>query len=207
MWKAGCLIFVFALLLLACTPEKAISPEQAVYLRLRSNEKIFSSSIQVVSAVQLRNSYFVFAGYTLKPQSEQKGDLGNKCTSLYEVTRTNSGWEVRGGNDSSYTSSPFTDVFGLHIAMGLNYADGNGTFSFAGGETAIKDAVWVEVYWDDGISQRVPVASEHFIALRDGDYWPLRYIVLDENNKEIYVRKENYDTEVIEIMPDAQEKP
>ncbi len=207
MWKMWWLSLGLAMVLLACTPEKAISPEQAVYLQLRSNEKIFASSIQIVPAVKLRNSHFVFVGYTIRPQSEQKGDRGDKSTALYEVTRTDSGWELRGGNASSYSSSPYTDVFGVHTSMGLNYADGKGTFSFAGGETAITDAVWVEVYWDDGTTQRVPVVTEHFIALRDGNSWPLRYVVLDESSNETYVRKENYDAEEIEITSDTQEQP
>lgn len=53
--------------------------------------------------------------------------------------------------------------------------------------------------WDDGTIRRVPVVAEHFIVLRDGGHWPLRFVALDENGNETYVREENYDAEVIEI--------
>ena len=200
MRKVGWLSLILAAALLACTPEKALSPEQAVYLKLSQREKIVTRSIQVIPAVQLGDSYFVFVGYNLYSQNKQKQDLGDKCTALYEVARINSGWEVS-GHGTGCSTNPYTDVLGTHGGTDLNYAQGNGTFSFAGGETAIADAYWVEVVWEDNTTQRVPVVAEHFIALQDGSHKPHAYVVLDENGEETYRQAVPEDIDAIEITP------
>ena len=200
MWKVGWLSLVLAAAFLACTPQKAFSPEQAVYLKLSQREKIVTRSIQVMPAVQLRDSYFVFVSYNMFSQNEQKQDLGDKCTALYEVARTNSGWEVS-GHGTGCSSNPYTDVFGTHTGTNLDYAHGDGTFSFAGGETAIADASWVEVVWEDNTSQRVPVVDELFVALQDGSHRPRIYVVLDENGEETYRQEVPEDIDAIEITP------
>ena len=196
-------IFVFLIMmmtLLSCRPSKALSPEQAVVAKLLRNGKINANSIQVLPAVQLHDSYFVFTGYNFFPANGKTQEPGQKCTSLFEVVRATSDWEVF-GHGAGCSSNPYTDVFGTHTGVNFDFAQRGGTFSFAGGETVIADAVWVEVHWDDGTLQRVPVDGEHFIALRDGNHMPQVYVVLDKNSEETYTWKDSEDTEVIDLTP------
>jgi len=196
-------IFVFLILtttLLSCRPSKALSPERAVTKKLLQNGKINANSIQVLPAVQLQDSYFVFAGYNLYSSGGEAQEPGQKCTSLFEVVRATSDWEVF-DHGAGCSSNPYTDVFGTHTGANFDYAQRNGTFSFAGGETVIADAVWVEVHWEDDTLQRVPVLGEHFVALRDGNHSPQAYVVLDENGEETYTWKNTEDTEVIDVTP------
>jgi len=192
-WLVGWLVAVF---LLACTPEKAVSPEQAVYLKIREYQGVLADTIQVQPAVGFRNSIFVLSSYNLNVEESEQ-----HCVSLFELERTDSGWKIYSGHRHC-SSDPHRSVFSTSTGVNIrSRVDETTPYSFVIVETVISDAVWVDITWQDGEIQRVPVIDDYFTAFRDGAHYPLRFVVLDENGNETYVWEENYDAEVIEITP------
>ncbi len=185
------LTVVILLFLTACIPGgMAISPESAATQELIQNHEAIPDSIRIYQTQPWRGNSVVLAGY----RSNQNNEPWS-CEAVIEMQRNTLGWRVS-GSGTGCSSPPNTEpvTFGSG-SQGI----APDALSYAHGLVILSAAETVEITWQDGVAQRVPVVNGSYLALRDGSIQMIaRVEVLDTAEAVIHE---------IEIMPDVQKLP
>lgn len=183
------LITIF--ILAACAPGgTGFSPERAATQDLIQNNQAIPESIRIHQALPWRESLMVFATYLSNDNNEKMS-----CEAVFEMQRSASGWRTIGsgiGCSVPPNSDAVTYSFGTQGVAGDE-------LSYAHGLVRLDTAEEVEITWQDGAVQRVPVVNSSYLVLRDGSFQMIaRVEVFDASDIEIYK---------IDILPDVRKIP
>ena len=187
IWAASLLL----LLLTACIPGgMAISPESAATQELIDYDAAIPDSIRIHQTQDWGKSRVVLASYLSEQNNERMS-----CEAVFEMQPSTSGWHIA-GSGIGCSSPPNTDAV----------TSGSGTqgvppdeLSYAHGLVTLGAAEAVEITWQDGVIQRVPVLNGSYLALRNGSIQMIARV-------EVFDAAETMIHE-IEIMPDVQKLP
>ena len=191
MRKVGWLSLWLVIFLTACLPGGTnFSPEAAAVQELVKNHEAIADTTHIYQNQPWRERRVVLASYMRVVDNEQMS-----CEAVLEVLPSANGWQIS-QTGTSCSIPPNTDDVTLNTGLlGIPPDEFNAAF----GLVRLKSAKMVEITWQDGLIQRVPVLNSSYLTLRAGDM-PMvtRVEVLDATDKVLHE---------IEIELDVKELP
>ena len=175
----GILLITITHLLIACIPGGTnFSPASAASQELIQNKEAIRDTIRIHQTQSWRKSRMLLASYERNKNNEQMS-----CEAVFQMHPSASGWQIS-ETGSSCSIPPNTDAvtFGSGT-LGVAPDD----FSYVFGLVRLETAKMVEITWQDGVIQRVPVVNGSYLTLRDGNIqMSTRVEVLDATDKVIH---------------------
>ena len=154
------LISLFILILAACLPGGiAVSPESAVTQELRQDSTILTETIRLHQSQPWGESKILLISYT-SIQGHEKWS----CEAVYQVEQGRIGWRIS-GSGAGCGNPPSTEPI---VSGSGTQGEGANNLSYAYGLVRLSGASSVEITWEDGFMQRLPIINGSYLALRDG---------------------------------------
>jgi hypothetical protein len=183
-------LFPILLLFLVACGNFAVTPEQAVQQDLIRYNNAMADTVRIYQSQPWRDSRVVLAIFISLDNNQPAS-----CEAVYQMVHSGLSWRP-GGSGIGCSSPPSKDAVTF----------GSGTqgvppdeLSYAYGLVKLAEARWVDVTWQDGSVNRVPLVNGSFLALREGSFPMIaRVEVLDASESIIHE---------IEIMPDVEKFP
>lgn len=191
------LSLVIMLLIAGCDTMLNFTPERAaVQEALRfgdPNLPVDPDSVQVLQTLAQGEMTIVLVAF----QRGRGMAFPDECLAIHEVRRTALGWATGSGGTGCGPIGGNGESLGLGSgAHRSNESTSSHTFGL------VRDPLiaTVEVAWDDGQVQRVPVVNGSYLAWRDGLSSPSQVTGLDASAQVIY-------TSESPVFPPAKEMP
>jgi len=177
-------IFLCSLLLLsACSQMLNFTPERAAIQEvLRSSEAnlpVDPDSVQVLQTLAQGENTLVLVAF----QRERATALPDECLFMYEMHRSVLGWVAGSGGGGCGPIGGGGQP--LDVGSGAHRSDELASSHVTG---LVRDPLIasVEVTWDDGEVQQVPVVNGSYLAWREGVSSPVQVSGLDAQDQVIY---------------------
>ena len=166
------LLVVFSLA--ACST--AYTPDQAAHVDLVNNFNAVEETIRIHQTQPWKNNMVVMASF----QSVDQNQLSS-CEAVFEMEQRGIGWRV-GGSGVGCSSPPAADA--VTYGSGTQGVPPN-ALSYAHGLVKLTEGKSVDITWQDGEVQRVPVVNGSYLALRSGSFQMIRKVEVLDNLQEV----------------------
>lgn len=169
------------LLLAACGPAFAFTPERAVIQDLMTSNagQIIPDSIRVLQVQPWQDGRLVLAAYQIQDVNQVQD-----CVSITQVIQRGTGWDSTGGGAGCWPAGANdmpVDVGG----GGLSGSDRQ-PLKYYYGLVYDPNISTVEVSWDDGEVQSVPVVNSSYLLARNGNPEALQVRALNAAQEVIF---------------------
>ena len=169
------------LLLAACGPVLAFTPERAVIQDLLASNagQIIPDSIRVLQVQPWQDGHLVLAAYQIQDVNQVQD-----CASITQVIQRRTGWIPSSGGAGCQTAVPNTQPIDLN-GGGLSGTHTQPTYYYYG-LVYDQNVSAVEVTWDDGQVQSTAVVNNSYILARNTDSQALQIRALNAAQEVIF---------------------
>jgi hypothetical protein len=152
------------LLLVACGPALAFTPERAVIQDLLASNagQIIPDSIRVLQVQPWQDGSLVLAAYQI-----QNANQVQDCVSIIQVIQRGTGWDSAGGGAGCRPAG--ANDMPIDVGGGGLSGSDRQPFKYYYGFVYDPNVSTVEVTWDDGEVQSVAVVNNSYLLARNGD--------------------------------------
>jgi hypothetical protein len=177
------LLFIGPVFLAACSALFAFTAERAAVAALLEERgpglPAIPASVAVLQSQPRGESTLVLVKFLQGQGPEQQ-----ECLFLYEMRRGPAGWQSDGGGGACSPTGGFQEA--LEISAGTQTGSDRPPLSEVDGLVRDPRIVTVEIEWDDGQVQQVPVVNGSYLAWREALSAPLVVRGLDEEGLVVF---------------------
>jgi hypothetical protein len=171
------------LLLPSCSPLLNFTPERAAVQEALNfsepNLPVDPDSVQVLQTQEQGEMTIVLVAF----QRGRGTGMPDECLAIYEVRRSALGWMT--GSGGTGCGPIGGDGRALEVSSGAHRSNESAS-SHATGLVRDPLIASVEVTWEDGEVQQVPVVNNSYLAWREGVSDPVQILGLDAGGQVIY---------------------
>lgn len=155
-----------------------------------ANFQLEANSVNVRQSIPVGDHFVVVAAFRGLMAMNEPGGGPQRCLFTYEVLRARlGGWVTSRGGGSCTSTSPQNGNLGpMSIGASNNSGSGPGSagYSSVEGEVYQNDIITVQVSWNDGKVENIPVVNGTYITVRPGNFQMVKVDGLNEAGQAVF---------------------